>query len=117
MGDILYSSQASSIPFMTMQPNNYAMPFGVQNASHVYNAFTASIWNDREYIAGSNAELSPIASVDHQAADRVSEQGAVACVRSDFRYRLSPDNLHGSDRGGLQGQSNDFHATDWLRSD
>lgn len=80
MGDILYSSQVASIPFITYSPTALPGPsFGGQSIAHLTNNFTASVWNDREYLAGSNGELSPIISLGHQ--------GIGFCCGDEWNYQ------------------------------
>ena len=59
MGDIVYSSQASTMPFNTYSGAGF-------RTSHLTQPYTALLWNDREYVGGTNGELSPIIMTSHQ---------------------------------------------------
>lgn len=74
MGDILYSSQVSTMPFVTYSTNG--------DVSHLSRPYTAHLWNDREYIAGRNGETSPITAIDHQGGAHCcsSEANIFYCV-------------------------------------
>ncbi len=73
-GTLLYSSQVSTMPF-----NTYA---NSSRVSHLSRNYTALLWNDQEYVAGSNGETSPILMIDHQGGGFCcgSEGGAHLCV-------------------------------------
>lgn len=61
LGDVTYSSQVASIPAMTWVNNNVAA------TAHMDRPYTAILWNDAEYVAGSAGERNPITSVNHQS--------------------------------------------------
>lgn len=58
LGDVTYSSQASSMPVQTYSETQGAI-------SHIDRPYTGVIWNDAEYVAGSGGERSPITLFNH----------------------------------------------------
>jgi hypothetical protein len=75
MADMVYSSQVSYIPFLSYINNN---PTNSRATTHMGGTYTATLWNDAEYVAGAAAfsggavERNPIMMVDH-SQNRVLE--------------------------------------------
>jgi hypothetical protein len=57
--DIIYTSRKSFIPTETATTGNSPMLLMLQGN------YEAQLWNDREYVAGQNGDLSPIRTQDH----------------------------------------------------
>lgn len=59
LGDVTYSSQVANIPTMTYVNNNWGA------TGHMDRPYTALLWNDAEYVAGSGGERNPIGLFGH----------------------------------------------------
>jgi hypothetical protein len=87
VADITYSSMASYIPSITSSPNVYTPnPLDPNHqivTSHLSRPYTALLWNDREYVAGSNGEVANNLDLDnHQAGHHLGGEQNVSwkCV-------------------------------------
>jgi hypothetical protein len=79
-GDIVYSSQASYIPWKTYANN------GIASVTHTTRDYRALLWNDQEYVAGLNGETNPIASNGHTRGSGWNEGNQNDCVTGRCHY-------------------------------
>jgi hypothetical protein len=83
VGDVVYSSQTATIPYNTFT-NAASFP---TRTSHLSRNYTAKLWNDREYLAGTNGEFPGyLLFADHQMGGHCcgGETSYAGCVGASW---------------------------------
>jgi hypothetical protein len=78
--DVIYTSAKSYVPTEATTSKNLAMTL------MLHASYQAQLWNDREYVAGQNGEVSPIRTQDHN--DYRHEGGVILGCTSSPCYHI-----------------------------